>query len=69
MNLPATIRDAHPFYAYGIDLAATSAYLLVRSALACAEFDYVRSVKACAAADTLGRKSTLMLRLANEVRR
>ncbi len=69
MSLPVTIRDAHPLYAYGIDLAATSAYLLVRSAIACAEFDYVRSAKASIAAETLGRKSTVMMQLANAVRR
>ena len=69
MSLPVTIRDAHPIYAYGIDLVATSAYLLVRSAIACAEFDYARSVKASIAAEILGRKSTVMLHLANAVRR
>jgi hypothetical protein len=69
VNLPVTIRDAHPLYAYGIDLAATSASLALRATLAFAEFDYLRGAKAIKASETIGSKATVVLKLANAVRR
>lgn len=69
MNLPATIRDAHPLYVYGMDLATQAALLRTESTCAFATFQLCKGAELDRNARAMESRAVAQLRLWMEVRR